>query len=478
MNGKPGGLLRRRLPFITHHSSLIITPGCRMDHAPTLDPAAAAAPSPGVASGGVRGVLRNRTFRSLQFRDYRLYFTGQIVSLTGSWMQSAALMWLTYEQTRDPLWPPLMLVAQVGPTLVLGTWGGALADRFPRRRLILCTQMAYLVNAAVLTALVASNFAGPWLLFAVQVANGVIQSVDLPARLAYVPSLVPRAALANAVALNSMIFNAARAVGPAAAGGLFWLAEYVVGTGLLPHSPPVTLGAVWCFTLNGLSFLVVIAALQRISVDGAPARAGGADARPGGEVWAGFRAVRADRRLLLLLAAAGGVSLFAWPALTLFPTYTDKALGHAEKEYAVLVSALGAGALASAFLTATFGSEARRGLFLTVGAAAAAGGLLALSLAGGIVPAAAGAGLLGAGLILHLSTGQSALQLSVADDKRGRVMALWPMMLSASSLVGQLVAGAAAQRLDVRHVMAGMAAGAAVTAAVVGWRAGRPTPTP
>ena len=419
---------------------------------------------------GVWGVVRDRTFQSLQSPDYRRYFVGQIVSLTGSWMQSAALMWLTYAATADPLWPPLMLVAQTAPTLVLGTWGGALADRLPRRRLVVTTQACFLANAVLLTVLVASNLAAPWLLFAVQVVNGVIQSVDLPARLAFVPTLVPRAVLVNAVALNSLVFNAARAVGPAVAGGLFWAARGAVESGWLPHSPPVTLGAVWCFTLNGLSFLVVIAALRKISVAGVPTPS------PGGRaagVWAGFRAVRADPKLVGLLGRTGGVSLFAWPTLTLFPAYTVTALGHAEGEYALLVSALGGGALVAALVNATFATPARRGLFLTAGAVAAASGVAGVAAAPGLALALVGAATLGAGLVLHLSTAQSTLQLSVPDELRGRVMALWPMLLSASTLVGQLLAGTAAEHLPVRAVLAGMAAGAGMVAVGVGWRAGR-----
>ena len=412
---------------------------------------------------GVWGVVRDRTFQSLQSRDYRLYFTGQIVSLTGSWMQSAALMWLTYAATGDPLWPPLMLVAQTAPTLVLGPWAGALADRVARRKLVIVTQSCFLANAVLLTGLVASDRAAPWLLFAVQLVNGVIQAVDLPARLAFVPTLVPRAALVNAVALNSLVFNAARAVGPAVAGGLFVAARRAVEAGLLPHSPPVALGAVGCFTLNGLSFLVVLAALRAISVAGVPTPA----AAPAAGVLAGFRAVRADRRLVGLLAATGGVSLFAWPTLTLFPAYTATALGHAEAEYTQLLSALGAGALVAALLNATFATPARRGLFLSLGAVAAAAGTAGVAVAPTFGLAVAASAALGAGLVLHLSTAQSTLQLSVPDGLRGRVMAIWPMLLSASTLAGQLLAGSAAEALPVRTVLAGMAAGAAVAAAGV-----------
>ena len=415
-----------------------------------------------------REVLRERTFRSLMSRDYRLYFTGQVISLTGTWMQSTAVMWLSYEQTQDPLWPPLMLMAQIGPSLLLGTWGGVLADRFPKRRVIIATQLAFMLNALVLTAFVASNHVGPYLLLTLQLTNGAIQGFDLPARLAYVPTLVPRRDLRNAVALNSMIFNAARAVGPAVAGALFLLADWFVRGGYASAESSTNLGAAWCTTLNGLSYIVVILALRSLSDPGNPDPARhGDDAGP----LAGFRAVLADRKLGFYLAVAGGVSVFAWPALTLFPTYTRVALQQAVGEYSLLVSCLGAGALVAALGNATFGTEERQRAFLAGGAFAAVVALAALALATQPYQAGLGAALLGAGLVLQLSTAQSALQLRVPDHARGRVMALWPMMLSASTLVGQFAAGKAARNFDVRNVLWAMAAGTAL-AAVVSWRRG------
>ncbi len=141
---------------------------------------------PGRGAGGGRGLvaaLRDTTFRSLRHRNYRLYFAGQLVSFTGSWMQNAALMWLVFHRTGDAAWPPLLLVAQVGPTLLFGAWGGHLADRWPKRTIVLRTQAAFLLNAVALTLLVAANVVEPWLVLALQAANGLVQAVDLPARL-------------------------------------------------------------------------------------------------------------------------------------------------------------------------------------------------------------------------------------------------------------------------------------------------------
>src|SRR5262245_24702441 len=171
--------------------------------------------------GSLIAALRQTTFRSLRHRNYRRYFLGQLVSFTGTWMQSAALMWLLYDATGDLRWPSYLLVAQVGPTVLFGTWGGLLADRSPKRGLILKTQTAVLVNSLLLALMVGGGIVIPVLILALQAINGMVQAVDLPARLAFLPDLVPREDLINAVGLNSLLFNSARATGPAAAGLLF-----------------------------------------------------------------------------------------------------------------------------------------------------------------------------------------------------------------------------------------------------------------
>ena len=403
--------------------------------------------------------LRDTTFRSLRHRPYRRYFAGQIVSFVGTWMQSAALMWLMYDRTGDPRWPSWLLVAQVGPTLLFGAWGGALADRVPKRQLVIRTQTAFLVNAVLLAAMVALDLAVPWLVLALMVMNGVIQAIDLPARLAFVPDLVPREDLVNAVGLNSLLFNAARAVGPAVAG-LFFVLAGLVTTG----RDAVTLGAVCCFSVNALSFLAVLVALRSIHERPADPHA---VKPPPGSGWDGVRYLRDNRTLGALVLLTLVVCVFGWPVLTLLPAYTRLHLGLAEQSYSLLVSAVGAGALLGALLTATFGTAARRNMFLLVGATATAGGIFGLALASDRLGAAGSCVGVGFGLILFLSTGQSTLQLAVPDDKRGRVMALWAMTLSASAPLGHLLAGQAATAFGVATVLKGMALGAALSAGLL-----------
>src|SRR5580698_8252835 len=178
-----------------------------------------------------------QTFRSLRHRNYRLYFIGQMVSLVGSWMQTTALMWLAYELTHESKWPAFLMVAMIGPTLLLGAWAGSLADRCHKHSLIIRTQIGFLCSASLLATLVFTHQINIWIMLALMCGHGIIQAIDLPSRLAFVPDLVEREDLINTVALNSVQFNVARAIGPAVAGLLL----DTVGPGM-------------CFLINALSY--------------------------------------------------------------------------------------------------------------------------------------------------------------------------------------------------------------------------------
>jgi MFS family permease len=426
---------------------------------------------PSVARRGLFAALAATTFRSLRHRDYAIYFAGQAVSFTGSWVQTTALQWSVFSTTRDPIWPPLLMVGAVAPTVLFGTIGGALADRLPKRPLIIACQVLFLLNAAALTLLVWLGLAHPGVALALAVLNGVINAVDLPARLAYVPDLIPRADLVNAIGLNSLLFNLGRAGGPAVAGLMFLLAAGLPG-GDTP-AEVTRVGASACFALNTLSYAAVIAGF------GLMRRAKPTARKKPGRMADGFVFIARNPPLAALLVCTAFLCLFGWPLLTLFPAYTGHVLGHAEKEYSWLVSAMGGGALLAALGNATFGSLARARLFVVIGSvltAVAVGGMAAST---DLPPAALCAAVFGMGMILFLSTGQSVLQLTTPDDARGRVMALWPMTLSGGTVAGNLICGWTARHLPIPQVLGIMAAGTGVTAvavAVLAWRIHRPVP--
>lgn len=370
-------------------------------------------------------------------------------------MQSTALMWLVYDLTNDPFWPAMLLVANVGPTLILGPLAGAVADRVPKRLLIITTQFSFLITAILLTVLVACGLASPGLLLCVQLANGCIQALDLPGRLSFVPDLVPKADLINAVSLGAMLFNSARFIGPALTGLIFLSTSWI-------HSDvkPVILGSSICFGVNALSFAAVLFALARISVGGTRTNS---EEGPK-SVWDGVRFLLANPALGWLVILTGVFCIFTWPVISLLPAFTRTVVGLEERAFSLFVSCLGMGALVAAFTTATFGSIHRRRRFLQIGSAVAALGIGGLSISVLQLTAGISCAALGFGLILYLSTGQSTIQLNAPNEIRGRVMALWAMTLSASAPVGHLLAGLAAQHWPVPNVLKTMCFGAAVSA--------------
>jgi MFS family permease len=406
--------------------------------------------------GGLVQFLKTKTFRSLTHRNYRLYFTGQFISFIGSWMQSTALMWLIYIKTEDPRWPALLMIAQFVPTLVLGPITGAVADRFAKRSIVLITQSIFALSAIMLTGFVLANFIEPWLIFGLLLFNGIIQAIDFPTRLAYVPELVPKDDLVNAIALNSLLFNSARAVGPACAGLFFWLSRDLADREFIPLFEVTRYGAIACFALNAISYIAVLFALWSIDV---PGRGNHTAESRAASTWSGYLQIFRNIRLMALLFLTGLLCIFGWPVLSLFPAYTRLGLGLEEKEYSTLVSGLGAGALLAALTTASFLTIGRRGKFLVLGSGITLSAMISLAYVQSLPWAVLSASALGFGLILYLSTGQSTMQMSVPDSSRGRAMSLWAMMLSASAPLGHLLAGEAASWFPVRDVMLVLSAG-------------------
>jgi MFS family permease len=397
-----------------------------------------------------------QTFRALRHRNYRLYFSGQMVSLTGSWVQTAALTWLAYVLTGQSLWAGLIFAAQVLPTCLLGALGGTLADRWPKRGLLLTTQSILLLLALLLAAIVLSGQVNPWHLLAVSFVTGLVNAVDFPARLSFVVEMVGREDLLNAVALNSLMFNIARVVGPA------------IGSLALP-----LLGAGHCFLLNGLSYFAVLAALWGMDVQNAAHAAGRLKKT---SLLDGFRYLADRPGLILLLLLTGFMSLFAWPVLSLLPALADRTLhsGADGSGYGTLLCSFGIGALLAALLVASFGSLTRRKMFLGAGVVVSAAALMCLALVQDLYPAIAFCTLLGGGLILFNATSQAVTQLSATDANRGFVMGIWSMVVSGAMPLGNLLAGSAADWWGVPLVLTlqglGIAGSSAVVLGLALWR--------
>jgi MFS family permease len=400
------------------------------DPAPLLSDSSSVQPGEPSDESTLRKTLRARwlgaTFRSLAHRNYRLYFFGQLISLTGTWMQNAALTWLAFEITGQSKWPALLTACQLFPTFLFGAWGGSIADRIPKRPLLVVTQSAMLILALALAALVAMRSITPWQMLVISLANGVIVAIDLPARLAFVVEMVGRDDLINAVALNSLLFNAARIIGPALAGILL-----------------VSLGATSCFLVNAGSYLAVLWALLEMTI---PPRPQPPSSHHAGSLRAGLAYLIQRPNLAVLVLLAGVLAICGWPTLALMPGLAKKTLGTAAQGYTAMVSAVGIGALAAALPVATFGSMARRRAFIGTGLCSVTLALFGLCMAASLSFAIACCALLGFGLILFLSTSQAAVQLGAADYNRGLLMGIWAMVQSGGVPLGNLLTGPAADR--------------------------------
>jgi MFS family permease len=383
----------------------------------------------------------------LEHRNYRLYFLGQLVSLTGSWLQMTALMALAYTLTQTSRWPAAIAAAYILPTCLFGAWGGSLADRHSKRELIFLAQGLLLLVSLLLAGLTLGGFASAWLLLGLATVSGLISSVDLPARMAFVVEMVGREDVVNAVALNSLLFNVARVVGPALGAGLLPL----VGPGL-------------CFLLNSLSYSGVLLALVWMD----PAELSVAHRhQPAASLRDGLRFLGERTTLGLLLLLAGAMAFFGWPVLALMPALADCRLGLPAEGYGALLSALGLGALLAALLVASFATPRSQRLLLGCGVCLSALGLAGLAWAPSLTLALVCCTVAGMGLILFFATGQGVFQLSAGDHNRGMILGIWSMVVSGAQPLGTLLAGPAADHFGVSAILAFQAGGIAVAGLVI-----------
>ena len=407
----------------------------------------------------VGGVSWRDTFAALRHRNFRLFFIGQLVSLTGSWMQNTAQGWLVYQLTGSKVL--LGTVAAVGslPMLLLSVWGGSVADRHPKRTVVFWTQTGMMLTAFVFAALVGSGSIQPWHILVLAALGGVAMAFDMPARQAFMVEMTSREDLMNAVSLNSSIVNGARVVGPAVAG--FLMAQ---------------VGMTWCFLLNGLSFIAVIAGLlmMRLPKFVPPTEPHSA----GRHVLEGFAYVAGHRRLRTLLLLFGVVGVFGWSYSVLLPAYATDILRVGESGYGALLSANGLGALLGALTVATYGSRVRPRLLILGGLWIFSAMLMLLADVHWyplvLVCMADG----GWGMLLYFATTNTLIQTSVSDEMRGRVMGIWALVFGGMMPVGGLESGLLSQAVGVPWTIAAGGFVCAIAGLVTWWAVRRNPPAP
>jgi MFS family permease len=368
---------------------------------------------------------------ALRHRDFRLFWVGQLVSQIGTWMQSVGQAWLVLELTRSPFQLGLVIALQSTPILLLSAVGGALSDRFSKRNILMVTQTAMMAQALMLAVLVWSGHVRYWHVAILATVYGLGRALDIPARQAYLTDLVGRGDLPNAVALNSVVFNGARIVGPAVAGLL--IARF---------------GVTLAFLLNGLSFVAVLAALAAIVTPGRPDPAGRLGIREGlvGAVTyaAGTPPVMFTLGLLVI------VSLLALNFNVVVPLIARTVLNQGARGFGLLMSSLGAGAVVGAVGLALL-RRGRPPLWQLAGSAAMlCAGVLGLALAPSVAATAALLAALGCCQIVFTTGCNTTLQLATPDALRGRVMGLYAVTFAGMTPFGSLLIGTIAEHLGVR----------------------------
>ncbi len=369
------------------------------------------------------------SFNSLEVRNYRRYFAGQLISLSGTWMQTVAAVWVILTLTDSGVAVGLTTALQFLPMLLIGAWGGLLADRIPKRRLLMTTQALMMIPAVGLFAVTATGVVTPWMVYLAVFAFGSLNAIDNPTRQSFVYEMVGPDRVVNAVSLNSVVVQAARIVGPALAGVLI-----------------ATVGVVPCFAINALTFVAMILALR--GMDSGRLHAGPVAARERGAIRAGLRYVRRTPELMVPLALMGLVGTLGFNFQVVLPLLAKFSFQSGAMTYAALVSAMAVGSIAGALVN---GHRGRTGPRLIAGGALAFGvsALLAAampSLALEIVMLA----VLGAAAVTFAATINSTLQLAVTPEMRGRVMALYSVVFLGSTPIGAPLTGWLAQSYDPR----------------------------
>ena len=373
---------------------------------------------------------RVRTFVAFRHRNYRLWFAGQLTSLFGTWMQTTAQGYLVYQLTHSPAYLGYVGFASGIPSWLLMLYGGVMSDRVPRRTILVLTQTAMMALAFVLATLTFTGLVQPWHLLVLAFGLGLANAFDAPARQAFVSELVDREDMTNAIALNSTMFNMATAVGPAVAGVTYEL-----------------FGPGWCFTLNGLSFLAVIAALVAMRFDGT------APARPSGSVGAqlkealGYIASEPTVRALVSLVAL--ISWLGISCMTLMPAWAVSVLHGDARTNGLLLSARGVGALAAALLLASLGRFTFRGRLLTLGTFTIPVCMIAFAGTRTLAASLAAVAAAGWAMILVNNLSNALVQTAVPDAMRGRVMGVYTLTFFGMMPIGALTGGALAERIGV-----------------------------
>ena len=391
------------------------------------------------------------TFRALRHRNFRLFIAGQIVSLIGTWMQNVAQAWLVYRLTGSSVLLGLVSFSRQIPVFLISPLGGIVADRFPRRRVVLVTQVSSMLLAFALAALTLTRVVQVWHIFVLSALLGIVNAFDIPARQSFFVEMVGREDLINAIALNSSVFNASRVVGPAVAGILV-----------------ASIGEGWCFFANAASYIAVIAGLLLMNVE--PHIRAKHAASPLADVIEGFRFVIGNPPIHYLMILLGVLSATAMPLAVLMPIFADQILHGGAKGLGILMGASGVGALAGALLLASRETLGGLGRWVTISGVAFGAWLIAFAVSRTIWLSCALMVPVGFAMMVQMGASNTLIQSMSPDHLRGRVMSVYSMMFMGMAPVGAVLSGVAAGRWGGPAAVVGCGVISMAAASVFGWR--------
>jgi MFS family permease len=385
----------------------------------------------------------------LRHRNFQLFFSGQLISLIGTWMQSVAQAWLVYRMTGSSLLLGSVGFASQFPVFLVAPLGGIVADHYNRQRVVIATQISSMILAVILAALTLTGTVRVWHIFVLAALLGVVNAFDIPGRQSFLVDMVGKEDLMNAIALNSSMFNGARIIGPAIAGVLV-----------------ARIGEGWCFFANGVSYIAVIVGLLLMRVH--PPSYADHRVSPLEHIIEGFRFVSRTAPMRAILLLLGLVSLVAMPYTVLMPIFAHRVLHGGARELGILMGATGVGALLGALTLAA--KTGVRGLGRWVAFACGGFGvsLILFSFSRNFYFSTALLLPVGFFMMLQMSSSNTLIQAMVPDHLRGRVMAVYSMMFMGMAPFGALFAGALADRLGAPITVA-MGAVAAVGGAALFW---------
>lgn len=399
-------------------------------------------------------LLRSNTLSALRSANFRLYFAGQLVSVSGTWMQNIAQGFLVFSLTKSELWLGIVALIAGLPIVLSSPIAGVIVERIPRRRLMMMTQTAQMILAFILAALAFSNTVQVWHIVVLAFLLGVTNALDMPARQTFVVEMVGREDLHSGIALNSILNSAGRVLGPTAAGIAL-----------------VQLGPAWCFFINGVTFLAVLASLFLMDVPFAIKHS--SRASPINQLRDGLSYSRHDPVVWPLLLLASLVGLFVVPIIQLLPAFADVVLHSPKEGYAALSSAQGLGAVIGGVLVGWTANRFGYGKVTAASLVLSALATIWLALQSTVPMAAVVGALTGIFLILQLVSLNTLLQSVVPDQFRGRVLALYTLALIGLAPFGALALGAVANIIGTSPAIAlyGILSGALGIIVLLRWPA-------